>query len=188
MGSILVYQPFLLPFSFLILFCIHTSHIRSPHNYYLKPFVMWLNHGEALFEKLVPVYSIRMWYMGSLYMFVSVFSGRVHYMWECVLCTYVSQCAHVVYVHVCDTVHLCVSTCGMYICVCVRWTWCVYVYVHICMYVCVVYVMSMFLCGEVCGGLCDGYGVCVWFVVCVCVVSVCTWWTSACGEVCGICV
>ena len=54
LGFILV-SAILLPFSFLILFCIHTSHIRSPHNYYLKPFVIWLNHDEALFQKLMPV-------------------------------------------------------------------------------------------------------------------------------------
>ncbi|KAI4563312.1 hypothetical protein MJT46_010921 [Ovis ammon polii x Ovis aries] len=29
-----------------------------PHNYYLKPFVIWLNRSEALFQKLVPVYYI----------------------------------------------------------------------------------------------------------------------------------
>lgn len=58
LGFILAYLPFLLPFSLLILFCIHTSHIHSPHNYYLKPFVIWLNRSEALFQKLVPVYYI----------------------------------------------------------------------------------------------------------------------------------
>lgn len=100
LGSILVYQPFLQPFSFLILFCIHTSHIRSPHNYYLKPFVMWLNHGEALFEKLVPVYSIRTWYMGSLYVCECVFG----------LCA--------LYVRVC-TVYMRVTVCTSGVCPCV---------------------------------------------------------------------
>ena len=42
LGFILV-SAILLPFSFLILFCIHTSHIRSPHNYYLKPFLTELD-------------------------------------------------------------------------------------------------------------------------------------------------
>lgn len=58
-----------------------------------------------------------------------------------------------------------------------RVIWCICVYLPavcisvsgvvntVCVCVCVVYVMSMFLCGEVHGGLCHGYGVCV----CLCV-------------------
>lgn len=122
---------------------------------------------------------LHMWYMCSLYMFVSVNLGCVHYMWACV------YCARVVYVHACGMVCVYVSTWGMYICVCVCvcvcvvmwlsvfvwwgawrvvwWVWCVFVYlVNLCMWrgVWYVYRLAYVLCTFMC------IFVCV-FVVCM---------------------
>ena len=110
---------------------------------------------------------LHMWYMCSLYMLVSVNLGCVHYMWVCV------DCACVVYVHACGMVCVCVSTWGMYICVCV------------CVCVCVVMWTSVFVWW--------GAWRVVWWVWCVfvcviCSVCLCTWWTSACGGVCAMCI
>ena len=147
------YLPFLLPFSFLILFCIHTSHIHSPHNYYLKPFVIWLNHGEALFQKLICgicVHCICLW----VYIWVvCIIRERV--------CT-----VHVWYMfmRVVWYVYLCVSTCGIYICVCVCMCMCS---VCECLCFCVVRCMEGCVMGMVC--------VCVICSVFVYLVSLCMW-------------
>lgn len=109
-----------------------------------------------------------------------VVHGFTVYVCECVF----GLCA--LYVRVC-TVYMCVIVCTRGVCPCVwygafvrTYLWHVYLCLcvvnTVCVCVCVVYVMSMFLCGEVCGGLCDGYGVCVICSVCLCcMVNLCMW-------------
>lgn len=178
---IFVYLPFLLLFLFLVLFCIHTSHIHSPHKYYLKPFVIWLNHSEALIEKKIYACVYVCGIKCSLCMFVGVYVWDVCIICDsmCLLCVCVSQYVYVVYVHVCGMVcvFVCICLWHMYLCLCVC-TWCMYVNV------------SVFVCGEVCGGFCDGCG--VYVCLCVFVCMVCSVYVPVCGEslcveVCVVC-